>query len=92
MIKCRYCDKKFDRQVQLGGHASKAHPGKSDNYARKMAIFKERAHERETRVKASEWFVKTTGLCPKKNRALITKIKKEMLAGNAPTLPRHINQ
>ena len=65
MIKCRQCGKKFEKQVQLGGHASKAHPGKSQNYARKMAIFKERAHERETRVKASEWFVKTTGLCPK---------------------------
>lgn len=90
MIKCRFCDKKFERQVQLGGHASKAHPGKSSHYARKMAIFKERAHERETRVKACEWFVKTTGLCPKQYRALITRIKKDMLKGVNPTLPKHI--
>ena len=51
-IKCRFCDRTFERQVQLGGHASKAHPGKSDRYQRKMTIFKAREIERQTRVKA----------------------------------------
>ena len=92
MIKCRFCDKKFERQVQLGGHASKAHPGKSSHYARKMEIFKKRTHERETRVKACEWFLKKTGLSPNQHRALITRIKKDMLASIAPTLPKHIEQ
>ena len=90
LIKCKLCDKVFERQVQLGGHASKAHPGQSKAYERKKTIYKERTHERETRVKASDWFTAKTGLCVKKYRAVITKVKKDMLAGKTPTLPKHI--
>ena len=90
VIKCRFCNKVFKRQVQLGGHASKAHPGKSVNYQRKMAIFQKRTHDRETRVKACEWFAEKTGLCFKQHRNVITQIKKDMLAGRAPIIPKRI--
>ena len=55
-----------------------------------MAIFKERQHEREIRVKAAKWFTEKTGLCVKVHRAYITAIKKVMLAGGTPTLSKHL--
>ena len=42
------------------------------------------------RVKAQDWFTEMTGLCPKKHRARITQIKKQMLDGSSPTLPKNL--
>ena len=66
---------------------SKSHPGKSDSYNHKCMVFKRRTQDREMRIKAQEWFVQKTSLCPKKYRAQITRIKKQMLDGQTPTLP-----
>ena len=84
LIKCKVCGKGFEKAVQLGGHVSKAHPGTSVAYIRKCATRENRTKDREMRVKAREWFVDTTGLCPAKHRVHITEIKKQMLRGLDP--------
>ena len=44
--KCGLCDKVFNKSVALGGHQSKAHPGTSKSYARKIEIRAARVDER----------------------------------------------
>ena len=45
--KCKYCERTFKKSVSLGGHISKAHNGKSDNYKKKMEIRESRNQDRE---------------------------------------------
>ena len=47
IYKCRYCERTFKKSVSLGGHISKAHNGKSDNYKKKMEIRESRNLDRE---------------------------------------------
>ena len=52
MFKCSFCEKRYPKSVSLGGHVSKAHPGTSVNYSKKLAIRKSREVERSFLKKA----------------------------------------
>ena len=54
---CKICGETFKNGVALGGHASKAHPGGSLAYKRKIEVREARAEERLFLVKAKEWFI-----------------------------------
>ena len=45
--RCRFCNKSFQFCSALGGHISKAHPGKSDAYNHKKNVREFRSLERE---------------------------------------------
>ena len=53
---CKICGETFKNGVALGGHASKAHPGGSLAYKRKIEVREARAEERQFLLKAKEWF------------------------------------
>ena len=57
-----------------------------------MDLYRKLATDRATRVQAKEWFIYQTGgmLNLTKYRAHITRIKKQMLTGEEPTLPKKI--
>ena len=55
------CSAAFDKPVQLGGHISKFHSGKSDSYNAKMLVRKRNERDRECLKEAKEWFVENTG-------------------------------
>ena len=46
-FKCKFCDKTFPTFRQLGGHASKSHPGQSTPYNHMIKVRKERERERQ---------------------------------------------
>ena len=79
--KCRYCDRCFKKSVSLGGHISKAHNGKSDNYKKKMEIRESRNSDREFLAQAKIVFKEQTGMNPKEYRNVITRIKNELAKG-----------
>ena len=68
----------------MGGHQSKAHPGTSSQYRKKLEIRAKRTDERELLSRAKEWFVQNIYLCPENNRKVITQIKKVFKAGREP--------
>ena len=88
--KCEFCDKVYPKSVQLGGHQSKAHPGTSSNYKRKIEIRESRATERELLEKAKEWFVSNIYLSPENNRKVITLIKKVFREGGEPKVEDYL--
>ena len=57
-----------------------------------MDLYQKLATDRATRVVAKDWFIEKTGgmLNLTKYRAHITRIKKQMLTGEEPTLPQKI--
>ena len=84
-LKCKKCGMYFKKSVQLGGHLSKAHPGKSESYNKKMAIRKANEQDREFLKQAKEWFTANTGILDLKTyRDRITKIKNILKDGKAP--------
>ena len=87
-FKCSICDNTFLNGVQLGGHFSKAHPGQSTKYAKKLAIREERAKEREYLAKAKTWYKTNFGTAGSTSdpwvRYNTTKIKKILMAGKEP--------
>ena len=88
--KCSLCDAVFAKSVALGGHQSKAHPGTSSNYQRKLEIRAARASERQLLENAKDWFAKNLNLEPENNRKLITKIKNVLKAGKTPKVRDYI--
>ena len=84
--KCRYCDRTFKKSVSLGGHISKAHNGKSDNYKKKMEIRESRNQDREFLSQAKQVFKTQTGMNPKEYRNVITRIKNELAKGQCAKL------
>ena len=78
-VKCEFCDRRFKKPESLGGHVSKAHPGKSVIYSNKIKRRNEREPERQLLAKAKEILLKknpTMDLI--KQRALVTKTKNEL--------------
>ena len=84
--KCKYCDRTFKKSVSLGGHISKAHNGKSDNYKKKMEIRESRNQDREYLSQAKQVFKSQTGMNPKEYRNVITRIKNELAKGQSAKL------
>ena len=76
VFKCQHCGATYAKAVSLGGHQSKAHPGESNRYRKKIEIRESRTDDRQFLQKAKEWFKSTIKRCPKANRNLVTKIKK----------------
>ena len=72
--------------MALGGHQSKAHPGTSSNYQKKLEIRAARTEERALLVKAKEWFAENMYLCPENNRKLVTQIKQVLKEGRQPNV------
>ena len=62
---CTLCGETFRNGVALGGHASKAHPGGSLAYKRKIEVREARAEERLFLVKAKAWFIDHFAADPK---------------------------
>ena len=70
--------------MALGGHQSKAHPGTSRSYRRKLEIRAARAEERDLLQRAKDWFQQNVFLCPENNRKLVTAIKEVLRDGRQP--------
>lgn len=78
-VKCDHCERRFKKPESLGGHVSKAHPGKSAIYAKKIARRNEREPDRLLLAKAKEILLQkdpTMNLIEK--RALVTKTKNDL--------------
>ena len=84
--KCKLCDARFDKAVQLGGHSSKFHPGKSETYRKKMEIRNGNQKDRDFLKQAKEWFEAKTELDPRQFRDRITKIKNILRKGDTPNV------
>ena len=76
-FKCQQpgCDASFATHVKLGGHMSRAHPSKSENYNEKVRKSQNRETERVCRRLAESFFVKYSQEKPEKHRHILTKIK-----------------
>ena len=70
----------------MGGHQSKAHPGQSSNYKKKIEIRDSRVEERELLIRAKTWFEENIYLCPKSNRKVVTMIKQVFKEGGTPNV------
>lgn len=57
-VKCDHCDRRFKKPESLGGHVSKAHPGKSLIYAKKIQRRNEREPDRLLLAKAKQILLK----------------------------------
>ena len=55
-FQCALCKATFDKNVSLGGHYSKAHPGQSQRYNAKLATRASREDDRKYLKLAKEWF------------------------------------
>ena len=55
-FQCALCKATFDKNVSLGGHYSKAHPGQSKRYNEKLATRASREDDRKYLKLAKEWF------------------------------------
>ena len=53
-FQCPFCDKVFDNGCALGGHMSRKHPHKSENYKQKLKIREQRNEYREAAQEAKE--------------------------------------
>ena len=84
-IKCKICGKKFTKAVSLGGHFSKAHPGQSLTYKKKLVKRVERTQERAYLQMAKDWYEQNMDPAPESSkRVRITKIKNMLKAGQQP--------
>jgi hypothetical protein len=79
-VRCEYCGRQFTKTQSLGGHISKKHPGKSEQYALKQQKRADNEHDREMRQKAKEFFSLRTKKDPAAFRQKITEIKKLFIA------------
>ena len=86
IFKCGICGAEYSKSVALGGHQSKAHPGTSSSYKRKLEIRQSREEERKLLERAKEWFVQNMYLVPENNRKIITSIKKVLKEGGTPNV------
>lgn len=57
-FKCPFCDKIFENGCALGGHMSRKHPHKSENYKKKQKIREQRNDYREAIQEAKEKLMK----------------------------------
>ena len=53
-VKCDHCERRFKKPESLGGHVSKAHPGMSVIYAKKIERRTQRAPDRKLLAEAKE--------------------------------------
>lgn len=86
---CKICGETFKNGVALGGHASKAHPGGSLAYKRKIEVREARAEERQFLLKSKEWFTDHFPAADPKaqqSRGYITKIKVLLMNGRIPDI------
>ena len=85
-VACRTCGLKFRNGVALGGHVSKAHPGGSPTYKRKIEVREARTLDRLFLEKAKLWFSDNFAVDPKalKSKSCITKIKILLMNGKTP--------
>ena len=78
-MKCDHCERRFKKPESLGGHVSKAHPGKSVIYAKKIARRNEREPDRKLLAKAKEILLKKNpDIDLIQQRALVTKTKNDL--------------
>ena len=85
-FQCNICMASFDKNVSLGGHYSKAHPGQSKRYNAKLETRASREDDRKLLKLAKEWFAEHNEVDPSMRpstsiRGYITKIKKILKAG-----------
>ena len=87
-VACKTCGLTFRNGVALGGHVSKAHPGGSPTYKRKIEVREARAAERLFLEKAKVWFSDHFAADPKaqQSKSVITKVKVLLLNGRTPTV------
>lgn len=83
-VKCPHCKRTFAKTESLGGHTSRAHPGKNKAYGTRIAIREQNAPLRALRNQVKEYIHK---VCPKTKlhqytQAFKNKIK-EMILGKA---------
>ena len=75
-FECKICHQKFEKSQQLGGHQSKAHPGKSKKYELKIQCRERRSSHRELLSVAKRF---ANALYPntnfKKNRYKLNKVR-----------------
>ena len=83
---CRTCGLTFRNGVALGGHVSKAHPGGSPTYNRKIEVREARTRDRLFLEKAKMWFSDHFSADPKalRSKSCITKIKILLMNGKTP--------
>ena len=79
-LQCRYCDERFIGAVNLGGHISKRHPGKSEAYNKKMETRRANTLKRECRDQAKAQIFETLGTeCDRRLRVFVTQLTKLFL-------------
>lgn len=75
-VKCDHCERRFKKPESLGGHVSKAHPGMSLIYAKKIERRTQREPDRKLLAEAKVIALNQyPGLDLIKHRAIVTKIK-----------------
>ncbi len=87
LFPCKMCLSTFATPRSLGGHTSKAHPGQSEDYQKKLQVRESRKPDRECLQAAKEQFKLDTGLEPELNRSRVTALKKRLLAERNQTPP-----
>ena len=83
---CPICNRKYPKAQALGGHMSKAHPHKSDQYQYKQQRRNERVEERKVLAAAKIIYFEEFGAGPITYRNKLNQIKarlKEQWAGQA---------
>ena len=85
---CSICKAEFSNGVALGGHVSKAHPGQSKKYNRKLLVRSAREEERKFLQEAKQLFIRHYDLDPLPDhlRAKVTKVKVLLMQGKAPSI------
>lgn len=80
MYDCPFCDVKFPKYQQLGGHKSKSHPLMSKAYTRKQIIREQRTGAREVLLEAKKIYYSKFAILGShvKNRDKLVQIQRQL--------------